>query len=285
LKPLGTDARLLGGGEASLSGRTMGGSVHEQLENFASSGDREFILSTDAAGRSAAHEWVEKHHSSWAHVSATVGGDRVLQITKGEGDTTAAASSITLECENVLEQLEEFAGSEHSMLDITGTAPADRSAAHEWVEKHADAAVRSWVHVSNTVDGVRVLQISKTAAVVGTRKKKSMADLRASTWAAGAGDSTKKKRVRKRGAKPDSELTPAELDRRNHQREKREEALARQKRGLPALPPSKRRRANHTMRKNHNHGDSKSGGERKQQKEAEAETRKAEYHAQLHAGE
>eukprot|EP01043_Picozoa_sp_COSAG02_P085029 COSAG02_NODE_22749_length_741_cov_1.102804_1_plen_61_part_10 len=58
----------------------------------------------------------------------------------------------------VSQQLEQFAASaEPLVLQLRDTTPAERSAAHSWVEKHEEASVRAWEHVSVTIDGERVL--------------------------------------------------------------------------------------------------------------------------------
>jgi hypothetical protein len=317
--PLAAGARMSSGS----------GNTQDQLEAFAKSELLTLsIAETTPAQRSAAHSWIETHPDAavraWVHVSKTVGGERVLHISRDRAEVpggvevadkaSSSAERTPTQCENVLDQLAAFADSDATELTLTGTSSADRSAAHRWVETHEDAAVRGWRHVSDTMGGVRVLCISKAdgaATTAGTqRSKRSMSDLAPAKWGSGeGGGSGKPKRKRKRGTRPDSELTPEELDRRNHQRRKQQEALARQAKGLPSQPSSKRRRANHTMRRGHNHGapqdpprppplpppplryrlrlpgthgpplahtgDSKADGDRKRYKEAEAAEKEA----------
>lgn len=63
---------------------------------------------------------------------------------------------------SVSEQLEQFAAAaEPQQLLLRDTTPAERSAAHSWVEKHEDPSVRAWEHVSATIEGARVLQVTK----------------------------------------------------------------------------------------------------------------------------
>jgi hypothetical protein len=254
----------------------MGG-VSQQLEQFAASAEPLVLQLRDTtpAERSAAHSWVEKHEEAsvraWEHVSVTIDGERVLQVTKPDGwqpavpkvaaptpqrpanrprasaaPPTAAPSvcrgSTTVAVgENVHDRLSEFAVSAFERMEVIGTTPADRSATHGWVEEHTDAAIRSWGHESANVNGERVLILTKPAGTPAP---------------AGAGSAAlpakKKKKKKRKGPASTEGLTEAELKRREWQKQKQQEALERQKKGLPRVMPSKRRRANDPRRKGHN---------------------------------
>ena len=86
---------------ASTGGSTtvaVGGNVHDRLEEFlASNRTRMELTGTDAADRSATHSWVEGHASAavraWGHKSTTVGGQRVMVLTKPDGAEGGAAAA------------------------------------------------------------------------------------------------------------------------------------------------------------------------------------------------
>lgn len=254
--------------------------VSQQLEQFAASAEPRVLRLRDTtpAERSAAHGWVEKHElasvRSWEHVSVTIDGERVLQVTKPEGwqpETSGTAaptsqrptkqnhqprSSTVLPAasantckgtttmavgENVHDRLEEFAASAYERMELTGTTPADRSATHIWVEEHKDAAIRSWGHESANIGGERVLVLTKPAGTFAPAGVVSAAP-----------PNQKKKRKKRKGPASTEGLTEAELKRREWQKKKQKEALERQRNGLPRVMPSKRRRANNPRRKGHN---------------------------------
>jgi hypothetical protein len=142
----------------------------------------------------------------------------------------------------VHDRLDEFAASAYERMELTGTTPADRSATHTWVEEHANATIKAWGHESATVGGERVLILTKPAGTPAP---------------AGAGATAlpakkKKKKKKRKGPASTEGLTEDEIKRREWQKKKQKEAIERQKKGLPAAMPSKRRRANHPMRKGHN---------------------------------
>jgi hypothetical protein len=255
-------------------------SVSEKLVAFAAAAEPSQLRLRDTtpAERSAAHSWVEKHESasvrSWEHVSVTIDGERVLQVTKPEGwqpearkappaaasrtpkrsakqSAPSPASAAPSICSgsttvavgtNVHDRLDEFAASAYERMELTGTTPADRSATHTWVEEHANATIKAWGHESATVGGERVLILTKPAGTPAP---------------AGAGATAlpakkKKKKKKRKGPASTEGLTEDEIKRREWQKKKQKEAIERQKKGLPAAMPSKRRRANHPMRKGHN---------------------------------
>jgi len=256
-------------------------SVSEKLVAFAAAAEPSQLRLRDTtpAERSAAHSWVEKHESasvrSWEHVSVTIDGERVLQVTKPEGwqpearkappaaasrtpkrsakqSAPSPASAAPSICSgsttvavgtNVHDRLDEFAASAYERMELTGTTPADRSATHTWVEEHANATIKAWGHESATVGGERVLILTKPAG--------TPAPAGAGATALPAKKKKKKKKKRKGPASTEG-LTEDEIKRREWQKKKQKEAIERQKKGLPAAMPSKRRRANHPMRKVHN---------------------------------
>jgi hypothetical protein len=256
-------------------------SVSEKLVAFAAAAEPSQLRLRDTtpAERSAAHSWVEKHESasvrSWEHVSVTIDGERVLQVTKPEGwqpearkappaaasrtpkrsakqSAPSPASAAPSICSgsttvavgtNVHDRLDEFAASAYERMELTGTTPADRSATHTWVEEHANATIKAWGHESATVGGERVLILTKPAG--------TPAPAGAGATALPAKKKKKKKKKRKGPASTEG-LTEDEIKRREWQKKKQKEAIERQKKGLPAAMPSKRRRANHPMRKGHN---------------------------------
>ena len=255
--------------------------VSDQLAQFVASAEplQLQLRDTTAAERSAAHSWVEKHDlasvRSWEHVSVTIDGERVLQVTKPDGwqpeapktaaptpqrsakqqkarpsaappaaAPSACSGSTTVAVgENIYDRLAEFAASSYERMEVTGTSPADRSATHSWVEQHENVAIRSWGHESANIRNERVLILTKPAGTPAPD---------------GAGSATlppKKKNKKKRKGPASTEgLSAAELKRREWQKKKQKEAIERQKNGLQPVLPSKRRRANNPQRKGHNNG-------------------------------
>ena len=63
---------------------------------------------------------------------------------------------------SVFDRLEAFKAGGEKALVLRDTTPADRNAAHKWVEDNADEAVRGWVHESRSVAGARELHVVKT---------------------------------------------------------------------------------------------------------------------------
>ena len=250
--------------------------ISEQLAQFAASAEplQLQLRDTTAAERSAAHSWVEKHElasvRSWEHVSVTIDGERVLQVTKPDGwqpktaaptpqrstkqpkarSATAPPAAAPTACrgsttvavgENIYDRLADFAMSSYQRMEVTGTSPADRSATHSWVEQHENVAIRSWGHESVNIRNERVLVLTKPA------------DTPAPDGAGSATLPTKKKNKKKRkGPASTDGLSEAELKRREWQKKKQKEAIERQQNGLQPVLPSKRRRANNPQRKGHN---------------------------------
>ena len=258
------------------------GSVSDQLEQFAAAAEPQQLLLRDTtpAERSAAHSWVEKHEEpsvrAWEHVSVTIEGARVLQVTKPDGwrpkasrsssatptptrpakqpkarSSAASAGAAPSVCtgsitvavgENVHDRLAEFAASAYERMELTGTTAADRSATHGWVEEHEDATIRSWGHESANVGGKRVLILTKPVGTPVLREVDSGVLLA----------KKKKKKKKRKGPASTEGLSEAELKRREWQKKKQKEAIERQQKGLPRVMPSKRRRANNPRRKGHN---------------------------------
>eukprot|EP01051_Picozoa_sp_SAG22_P009804 SAG22_NODE_843_length_6889_cov_61.521649_10_plen_257_part_00 len=171
-------------------------------------------------------------------------------------ETMDAATNVS-----VFDRLQKFLESEETTLVLSDTTPAERSAAHKFVESHESSWVRGWLHDSKTAGGKRQLVVVKRGDRPGGGTPAAPA---ATTRAAGGGGggaaagggAKKKKRQRgkkkKDGADPDAGLDPVEAERRALQRAKRLAALALVAAGAEKPPPSKRRRANSAKRKRKN---------------------------------
>lgn len=256
--------------------------VAAQLEEFASTLEPKQLQLRDTtpADRSNAHSWVEKHASAsvrgWEHVSVTIDGAKVLQVTKPDdwapeeaapakkvkktkpskekkaptaapaGPALCSGSTTVAVGGNVHDRLDEFADSAFAEMTLTGTTASDRSETHGWVEGHAKKAIQAWGHDSATVGGERVMVLTKpagTAAPAGAGGVKNAV-------------AKKKKGKKRKGPASTEGLTAEEIKRREWQKQKQQEAIARQQKGQPAVMSSKRRRANNPQRKGKNYGAS-----------------------------